>query len=134
MEYLFKQSVCLGGKDYLRGSQHSVPEKIEYSQVFIRYVGLGLIVEAEAKTISPESLAERQQRFHDKLVKRAAEAKASKKPEVAVPVKEQAPIEQVAEKVAEEKADAEMVSDKISDQGEAPAKAEKNEKKKNKKG
>lgn len=145
MQYLFKQALNLGGKDYHRGSVHNMPEKIEYSPIFIKYVGIGLIVEHEDKIISPESLSDRQKRTHDALVKRATEAKAPKAkapeapkaPEKSQDEKDAEEIakmeaDEAAAKVEAEKADAEQAADKSSDQGEASEKAEKP--KKNKKG
>lgn len=138
MLYQFNQSVHFHGKDYARGLHDITDEKVEYDQHFIKYVGLGLIVQAdEAAVISPQSIADRQKRVHEELLRRAQVAKSKKAgapaparaPEapkaVEPPVAEQAQAQEAAND------DAEMASEKASDQAsEAPKKAEKADKKK----
>lgn len=159
MFYQFKQAVHFGGKDYLRGV-HDVPEAVEYDPNFIKYVGAGLIVDAEApaKAITLESSHDRSKRLHEHLVKKAADAKRAKagKAPVAPPAPPVVPsgvekaeakaeqeaadaaelakmeAEEAAAKEAEAKADADQVADKQSDQGEAEKPEHKT--KKNKKG
>lgn len=76
--YQFHQAVHIAGTDFRRGV-HEVSEKVEYDSTFIRYVGLGLITEADAKTDppSPQSIAERNKALHDRLVKRTDDRKAT---------------------------------------------------------
>lgn len=107
MLYLFKQAVNFCGKDYHRGV-HEVPEAVEYDPHFLKFVGAGLIEEAqEDKVISPASIVDRNKRLHEELLKRAAAKKAA----AAKP----------AEEEAEEKAD--------ESDDEKPEKADKKKKK-----
>jgi hypothetical protein len=109
--YQFHQAVHIAGKDFSRGI-HEVSEKAEYDPTFLKYVGLGLITEADAKAKppTPQSIMERNQALHDRLVKRADERKAA-----ATAGKHPAPEEKPApsaasESVSDEKADDEKSS------------------------
>lgn len=71
--YDFKQSLHIKpldgrGVDYKLGVQE-IPEAVEYDPQFLKFVGLGLIVEVDAtKLISAESMHDRSKRLMDKLV------------------------------------------------------------------
>lgn len=79
--YQFHQAVHIAGRDYSRGT-HEVSEKAEYDPVFLKYVGLGLICEAGAKSEPPtaQTLQERNKALHDRLVAEADKRKAAASP------------------------------------------------------
>jgi len=84
MIYKLKQSVKLGGKDYKKGLQ-DLSQAAEQDPLFLKYVGVGLIIDAEKKeevkeTAIPESA--------QKILKRI-QAQKEKKAEAALKIKEE---------------------------------------------
>lgn len=128
--YQFKQAVCVLKKDYSRGV-HEVPEAAETNPVFLKYVQLGLIVEADvSKVITQASLQDRAKKLHAKLLK--------KKPDVspdALPLPPEHPIDAMKAKEQAQFGKAEEVL-AVTSEGpvEPPSVPVETEKKKNKKG
>ena len=120
MRYQFKQAVHIAnkdgknGKDYARGL-HEVPEDHEYSPMFIKFVGLGLIVEPEQSVlIAAETPKQRAEKLHNRIIAEA-NAKASKKqPVVPVPSAPAAPVEPVKTEVEASEVEASKEEEKPS--------------------
>jgi len=76
MRYKFNQALHIGGKDFPRGN-HEVPAKSEQDSNFLRYVGLGLIVDADpVRAGGVKSERERNEKLHNRLVEDSDAKKA----------------------------------------------------------
>lgn len=78
MQVVFKQAVCIKGKDYAKGA-HNVPESVLVDKHFLKYVKAGLITESHVLPVkTPAQVTVEQDAFAEKLLAQSqATAKAS---------------------------------------------------------
>ena len=103
MLYKFNQALHVAGKDFPRGV-HEVLEKQELHPHFLRYVGLGLIVDAPKQATMPAIKADssRNEALYNKLVKKVDAKKASLAKPEAPAISPEAPSEVEGEKPVED--------------------------------
>ena len=101
MKYNFRQAVHLGGRDYQLGNQE-VDEKAEQDPVFLKYVELGLIVDAVVQQdYSGKTLKARSEALLKKLMDRKVpQASAAATPALPAESDEKSaePVEELEEK------------------------------------